>query len=725
VNRFVGAQILSHPITDFGTLRILGFPLELQLDDFDWLLEDAERRPAVNERQVAASAALGLWRQGGSRPDQLARLAVVGAAGPEVAESIEAWTRPRPRSEGELALEREMRRNERRSTVEWAKREQSWREFADRLRADPGQLRSLKPPSDKGVDARLYHLWHLLNAVGSNRSRYAIDDLTPLEPMFGPEVVSALHDAFVAYWRHWAPTLRSERPDDERNTINTLDCIGIVGVTLEAARHPGWATTLSHEEAVLAAIYATLELNGFPNWFVSLAEAQPNAVREVLLRAVAPELKAGDAPKWCEMLEDVSQADVAISSLLANQLFDYLRQNEALPTGVLAPMLRILKGGYEDRAGLAQLLYERFDRATVVEEEALYLAALFELNPTHAITALDAKLALLPAEGQTLLVQSILPTLFGARWANRNVRPGDLPFETLERLVAIVFRTIRVEADTDRPAGQVDSPDARDDAQDARGALFKTLIDTPGLATFDAIHRLQGTPDFPIRRERMTGFARKRAESDSEAEAWSSADVYAFETEFLRTPRNPFDLQRLALRRLADLQHDLLNADYAQGATVSRLPNEVDVQNWMADTLRRDQGRSYSIEREPHVVEEKEPDIRFRAKASDANVPMEIKVAESWSLNDLEHALKVQLVGQYLRDRHNRHGILLLVHKEARARGWVTATGEFLTFEQVVGHLRALARSIAAESPDAPQVEIAVINVSSVTTTANRPQAGD
>ena len=185
----------------------------------------------------------------------------------------------------------------------------------------------------------------------------------------------------------------------------------------------------------------------------------------------------------------------------------------------------------------------------------------------------------------------------------------------------------------------------------------------------------------------------------------------------MTAPRNPLDLQRLVLRRLADLQYDLLNADYAQGATVASLPHEVHVQNWMADRLRRDQGRSYSIEREPHVAEEKEPDIRFRAKASDANVPMEIKVAGSWRLNQLEDALRVQLVGRYLRDRHNRYGILLLVHQKRRRRGWgAAATGEFLTFEQVVDHLQTIARSIAAESPIAPQVEIAVVNVSSVTT---------
>lgn len=250
--------------------------------------------------------------------------------------------------------------------------------------------------------------------------------------------------------------------------------------------------------------------------------------------------------------------------------------------------------------------------------------------------------------------------------------------------------------------------------------VFKALIDTPGVATFDAIHRLMDNPDFPITRKRMLKIARDRASTDAEYEAWTSADVYAFESDNLMAPRNPFDLQRLTIRELADLQHDLLNADYAQGATVARLPQEVDVQNWIADRLRRDQGRSYSIEREPHVAQEKEPDIRFRAKASDANVPMEIKVAESWSLKELEDALKVQLVKQYLRDRHNRHGILLLVHQQPRPKGWQTAAGEWLTFEQVVTHLRILARSIASEGPNAPQAEIATIDVSSVVTMAKK-----
>ena len=87
------------------------------------------------------------------------------------------------------------------------------------------------------------------------------------------------------------------------------------------------------------------------------------------------------------------------------------------------------------------------------------------------------------------------------------------------------------------------------------------------------------------------------------------------------------------------------------------------------DYLRRSQGRSYTVEREPHVVDENEPDIRARA-ANDASVPIEIKVAESWTFEELKAALVLQLCGRYLRARGGRHGILLLVHQKARSRGW-------------------------------------------------------
>jgi hypothetical protein len=111
------------------------------------------------------------------------------------------------------------------------------------------------------------------------------------------------------------------------------------------------------------------------------------------------------------------------------------------------------------------------------------------------------------------------------------------------------------------------------------------------------------------------------------------------------------------------------------------------------------------------LADEKEPDMRLRAKATDASVPVEIKIAESWRLEELEAALMSQLCGKYLRAREGRHGILLLVHQTARPQGWVKPEGAVLGFDDVVKHLRAMAVAISGSAPNAPQPEIAVLDV--------------
>jgi hypothetical protein len=260
------------------------------------------------------------------------------------------------------------------------------------------------------------------------------------------------------------------------------------------------------------------------------------------------------------------------------------------------------------------------------------------------------------------------------------------------------------------------SPDERDKAEDARGAAFKQLTEIPGPATFNALLGLAEVPGFPISPRRLRALARERASKDAEAAPWPPGEALAFEDKCETLPQTPLDLQRLLLARLADLQHSLLHDDFAQGSTLCGLTSERAVQNWIGDHLRRSQGRSYSVEREPHVVDEKEPDIRARS-ANDASVPIEIKVAESWTFEELEAALVDQLCGRYLRARGGRHGVLLLVHQKARSRGWISSKdGRRLDLAEVVERLRVLAKSIAGADADSPQPEIAVIDVSSCST---------
>lgn len=168
--------------------------------------------------------------------------------------------------------------------------------------------------------------------------------------------------------------------------------------------------------------------------------------------------------------------------------------------------------------------------------------------------------------------------------------------------------------------------------------------------------------------------------------------------EIARVPRTPADLHAVGIRTLEEIGYDLANHDFGQAGSLALLPLEVDVQGWIADRLHQLRGRSYSVDREPHVADEKEPDIRLRAKESDASVPIEVKVAESWTLPQLEDALLAQLAGRYLRDRENRFGILLLVHQKTRPVGWFAPGGTAMSFHQVIEHLRQKAEGLAKDN---------------------------
>jgi hypothetical protein len=229
--------------------------------------------------------------------------------------------------------------------------------------------------------------------------------------------------------------------------------------------------------------------------------------------------------------------------------------------------------------------------------------------------------------------------------------------------VFLSFGTIRIEDDERWSRGQVHPVSARGNAEFARNIAFNQLIETPGRQTYDAILRLANHPDHPIPVSRLRQLAKERAAKDSEDPPWRAARVVNFEQAAQRPPTSAADLQRLAIRHLADIQYDLLHDDFAQGDALQMLPKETLVQTWTADRLRNGHQHLYSVERESQVAEEKEPDIRLRARVADASMPMEIKIADDWRLLELEAALTEQLCTKYLRARGARHGILLLVYQ--------------------------------------------------------------
>ena len=269
-------------LTSVFQLDVAGWSAGLKTEDASWLIEDARDAMTPLERRLAVDALMALWRDAGSPPALLQRIQEVTARDEESAKLIQFWLTPRKLSDEEIQLNRKMHLMKLDREAKQKKQDQSWVEFIDRMKAEPGQLRSPPPNLKVGAaDARLFGIWRLLYASSASNTKYAIDDFGELAQILGPDLTREARDAMIRFWRGHTPILTSSRKPDQRNQTSMIDCMGITSVSLEAKADPTWAKKLSSDEATTAAQLATQELNGFPHWLKQLAAARPEEVRQV------------------------------------------------------------------------------------------------------------------------------------------------------------------------------------------------------------------------------------------------------------------------------------------------------------------------------------------------------------------------------------------------------------------------------------------------------------
>ena len=703
----------GHPnkvIRSLWQLSHRGYHPGLVVDDVSWLIDDITTKSDPSDVEFAAHAVMALWKDSGKDPTLLKRIQDATKTIPTARQTIDSWLNPPAPSEDEKEYQREQAKWRQERAIETARRDQHWIEFAEDLRANPDQLRKIPPLVAEQVDHRLYNLWFLLKRLGENRSRHVILDLSPLLPLFGDAVISALRDAFIAYWRNRRPVPKWKRSEAERNLVTDLELIGIVGVTQEAARDSTWATKLSHDDAELASVYATLEPSGLPSWVDDLAVHHPLIVRDVLWNNVLKDLESTDPDAYPMALSHLDNASETVAEAVAQPFVDWLSEDGDASPEAVERVLRLLRQAPSVRTRVAAIASSRILYPLCAGVRAEYFAAFFVENPADAVSYLDNAVAGLEEAEQTILVQACLAALSNDRDAQEAFLPGRFPFDCLLKFVQLAFAKVHPSADNNHPGDVGHIVNRRDAAEEVRNALFKTLTETPGFATYRALGNLRESCKFPMPTWRMLRLETTRAEVDSELEPWSPDDVLEFQDSFFNIPATSQELLRVALVHLQEIEHQLLHGDFNQGAVVAALRDETAVQNWFADRIQSREGRSFTLEREPHLADEKEPDIRLSSRVSDARCPIEIKIAENWSLSELNNALDDQLCGRYLRDTDNRYGVLLLIHQKARPKGWKSGS-LYLQFSDVVSYLRSRAREISADDPLSPQPAIFAIDL--------------
>ena len=405
----------NNPLTHHFQLEFFGWPGGLELNDLDWLLQDMPARALPDERQLALSAAHWIWKNNGSDTEVLTQIAAAARLDPTLAQLHDGWLSPQPEDEEMQRLYAEMAVDKAKHEADQAKRDASWRQFVDDMRADTAQIRKIEPRADNTVDGRLYNLWKLAKSVCAKDSKFAFDSLAPIEPVLGADLTEALSEALIRFWRSRRPILRTDRAPEQRNLLLDFDCMAIAAVSLEANRRPAWATALTFDDAALAVRFATLELNGFPPWLSGLANGQPAAVASVLVGEVAKELDESGEAARPDVLDRLTRAEPAVVTAVALGLLNELEARVDLAGPALETLLGVLVLGLQgDQA--ARLSAMALDRAATTPDlgsAGEYFAAAFASNPSAAIDRLIRRLDDLSPADQTALATAFLPKLFG------------------------------------------------------------------------------------------------------------------------------------------------------------------------------------------------------------------------------------------------------------------------------------------------------------------------
>lgn len=596
--------------------------------------------------------------------DEVETVEAAAAAFPELAAAV---ARRRERRAAPDPHEEERRRHSAELEAEHTARERKNRE---ELTALVGEVRR---GSHGGA------LRFLVGRMEDHRhSRWGHSDWRSLAGPFGDEVAEAAREGLKQAWRRFRPMLPHER--DKQNEVEWFVPVGLTGLNIAFADglSPG---DLSEEEVAQATAFALCEINDYPSWFGALAEARPGAVLGVL----APVLEAqyvgtGTSPDRA-VLDNLGHRDERVRRLATPMLLQLI---EARPNADARALERALAAVVVDAEKRERLLALARPRASLDGDPASSLWWQFLAGQDPGAAASILRDAADRHAGQQSLVEAVA----AVDWT-----PSGLDTPALADLVRSTYRVVAPAADVHRPSGEVFTPGPRDDAERSRSGLVGRLANVPGEDAFRALLALAVDPATAAHGDWFARLAHERCERDAEAPPLDLRGA----REFLDVPKAHFaDAEgffEYVLDRLEDLRRTVERGPFSC-RNLLRQSDEAGVQAFVANHLQLTTARC-SVVREEELDLRKKPDVRLHSSHPSAVVGIEIKIADRWTVPQLDAALERQLVGQYLRDPCSRHGILLVIHSGTKSH-WREGDRR-LTFKEVVERLSGRARVLGYE----------------------------
>jgi len=672
-----------------------GLVPELGPSDWDWLLRHFSNATDQKRRAQLFYALLAILQA----DMQGARFGSLRGAVTDVPEFVKALdllnAPPPPPNPAHLKLEKQQKaatkereKQNRQSAANWLK----WRK---QVESDPADV--FAPAKREG---NLWTMVQWLQSRETENTKSRQSSWREVRDMFGNVVGDTFEAAARAYWRDQAPEVWSTKAVEERNQSTVRPRLALMGLSIEAASSPKWAEALRPSEAEIAAAWATTELNGFPEWFDSLAFAQPEGVREALERELEAEFTDIATIQYPQTLSAIQHSlapatQQVVASLLKRKLLiwppDSSSEAEVGPSlQNLERVLVVLAATMPADPEVAAYCEQRFKATPSGPLAVAWLRGIFENNFVQGVKTLRNGLDAVDQAERRQHGLLWLTGTFGEHGLGQlpiGVR-GDADF--LLELTTLAYECIRREDDVHHEG--VYTPDLRDDAESARNRILSALVDLPGQESYDALIRLSAEPLFRHMSDRIKKLARERATVDSEPQALSTAEFQAWEQPYGHPPRNPSELFDVVCDRLDDLDYDMRHHSFNVRDQLQALTEESELQPHIARYFYDHARGLFAVTRESEVADNKKPDVVLGTTQA-GSATIEIKVGDRWSVTELEAAVKDQLVGQYLRHPNCQVGHLLVTYA-GRKRFKHPITKEHIEFSTVISHLQKVAAEI-------------------------------
>ena len=693
-------------LIDYWHISILGAYWGFDQLDFNIFCEDIAQRPLLDDRLVALTLAFQLYRQSGRPRAWRERLKRLVAGEPELEVALQALLNPPAR--GRQSWRRQDARWKRRSARQAERGAQHLQRSKEILATRIATLRDPGKPNFVTTDQ--HYLYHQLQSAEGQHNRWTDGNWQSLIPVFGDEIATAFRDGAVRFWRTGRPKLQSEGAPANTTPFDAI--FGLMGIEIEARETTDWPIGVTAVDAAIATRFALHELNGFPTWLSKVYDAYPADVTAVMLDEIAHELANETAESESHyVLYDANYYGQWMWDRIAPQLLPALRVKRLSPRN-LGYMLNIVQGSSIDDRIIARIASQKAKTTRNLTFAPIWFAIWAGVDPDVAIPALAARLAEIngPTDQTELAVRFIVALLGGRSQAGRP-RQVYRTIEHMKTLYLLMHRYIREKEDIQRAGRGVYSPGIRDDAQDARDALFAFIKETPGKDAYLALLDMARAHPEEDSRPWMSFHAKTKATIDADVAAWLPGEVREFNDTLTRTPRNHRELWYLAVDRLEALKHDLEDGDASVASILQAVDQETEFRKFIGGWCRDRAGGRYNIPQEEELADAKRPDLRFLGSGFDAPIPAELKVADKWTGPHLFERLEVQLCGDYLRDVRSSRGIFGLIYLGEKTYWELPNGGRAESFDALVEALRAHWAQISTQFPGVEDVAVIGIDL--------------